>query len=304
MMRAVDLFAGAGGFTSGAKAAGIDVVFAANHWMDAVEAHERAHPDVEHDCQDLRQFDWSTLPDFEVLLASPECKGHTKAKGKERKHHDASRATSWAVIDCAETCRPPLVVVENVPEFLDWELFPSWADAMRRLGYTLSPHIFDSADVGVPQNRVRMFLIGSLDGEVEIEAPHVEHVSVRSVLDLDNVGGPVYTERRAANTISRHEAGRRNVGDIFLAPFYGAGSGKTGRSIDRPCGTLTTKARWSLHNGDSMRMLTTEETLAIGGFPASYLDGLDNWTKANTMIGNAVTPAMGEHVCSNLPEVR
>jgi DNA (cytosine-5)-methyltransferase 1 len=127
---------------------------------------------------------------------------------------------------------------------------------------------------------------------------------VRDALDLTLAGGPVYKPGRAANTISRHEHGKRNVGDRFyICPFYGRGSGKTGRSIDRPCGTLTCKARWSLHDGelDTMRMLTTEETLKIAGFPVDYFDGLDvTWTNANIYLGNAVTPAMAQHILAQL----
>ncbi|HCJ7273417.1 TPA: DNA cytosine methyltransferase [Vibrio cholerae] len=43
-MRGIDLFAGAGGTTTGAKAAGIDVVWAANHNPVAVEFHAKNHP--------------------------------------------------------------------------------------------------------------------------------------------------------------------------------------------------------------------------------------------------------------------
>ncbi len=39
-MRAVDLFAGAGGFSTGAAMAGCDVVWAANHWREAVDIHQ------------------------------------------------------------------------------------------------------------------------------------------------------------------------------------------------------------------------------------------------------------------------
>ena len=38
-MKAIDLFAGAGGFSEGARAAGVNVVWAANHWPAAVAVH-------------------------------------------------------------------------------------------------------------------------------------------------------------------------------------------------------------------------------------------------------------------------
>lgn len=291
MKRAADLFAGAGGFTCGAEAAGLRVVFAANHWGAAVETHERNHPDAEHSCQDLQQQDWSQVPDHDVLLASPCCQGHSRARGKDRPQHDASRSTAWAIVSAAEYHSPELVVVENVAEFLDWKLYNAWAAAMSALGYALSPHIIDAADVGVPQHRVRLFIVCTRTrAPIDLGKPSSEHVAVSTALDLDaGKWSDVYSEGRAASTISRHEAGRRNVGDVFLAPFYGSGSGKTGRSLDRPCGTLTTKGRWAIHKGDKMRMLTVPEQRRIQGFPESY-ELPSSATLATHLIGNSVAP--------------
>src|SRR4051812_28232547 len=119
-MRAIDLFAGCGGFTLGAEQAGVDVIWAANHSERAVEIHAKNHPKTTHSCQDLRQADFTRLPNFDILLASPCCQGHTRARGKERPHHDASRATAWAVFECAAAKRPPYIVVENVKDFQRW----------------------------------------------------------------------------------------------------------------------------------------------------------------------------------------
>ncbi len=47
-MRCIDLFAGAGGFTEGARLAGARVVWAANHWPLAVQYHQTNHPDTWH----------------------------------------------------------------------------------------------------------------------------------------------------------------------------------------------------------------------------------------------------------------
>jgi DNA (cytosine-5)-methyltransferase 1 len=67
-MRCVDLFAGAGGFSTGATMAGAQVVWAANHWPLAVKYHAANHPGTDHACQDLQQADWSQVPAHDLLL--------------------------------------------------------------------------------------------------------------------------------------------------------------------------------------------------------------------------------------------
>lgn len=162
-MKAADLFAGAGGFSTGARLAGVPVVWAANHWPAAVRVHARNHPDTVHACQDLQQANWATVPAHDLLLASPCCQGHSHARGKSAGNpkHDASRATAWAVVSALEFHRPAAAVIENVKEFLQWSLYPAWAQALQALGYALQPHIVDAADHGVPQHRVRMFLVAT-----------------------------------------------------------------------------------------------------------------------------------------------
>ncbi|WP_353862067.1 DNA cytosine methyltransferase, partial [Salmonella enterica] len=129
------------------------VAWAANHWPLAVQFHAANHPGTSHKCQDLQQADWRDVPRHDIQLASPACQGHSPARGKERPHHDALRSTAWAVVSCAEYHRSPIVLVENVPGFRDWTLYPAWEHAMRSLGYSVSPHLVDAADHGVPQHR-------------------------------------------------------------------------------------------------------------------------------------------------------
>src|SRR5690606_12739929 len=110
-MKAIDLFAGAGGFSTGAAMAGCEGVWAANHWPEAVRWHAANHPDAEHVCQDLHQARWEDVPAHDLMLASPCCQGHSKARGKAHGNpqHDASRSTAWAVVSAAEYHRPELI---------------------------------------------------------------------------------------------------------------------------------------------------------------------------------------------------
>ncbi|MGQ3028672.1 MAG: DNA cytosine methyltransferase [Ferrovibrionaceae bacterium] len=290
-MRAVDLFAGAGGFTEGATAAGLTVVWAGNHWPLAVYWHTVNHPKTQHVCQDLHQADWALVPGHDIMLAAPCCQGHANARGKERPHHDRQRSTAWAVVSCAEYHRPSVAVVENVPEFAAWALYPAWHQAMERLGYALTPILVDAADHGVPQHRLRLFIVGvRARHPLQLRLPRRPHVGVGSVIEWDkHRWSPVERPGRSARTLARIAAGRARYGSRFVAPFYGSGSGLTGRSIDRPIGTITTLDRWALVDGDHMRMIQPPELKPIMGFRPDY-ELPPARRPAIQMLGNAVSP--------------
>jgi DNA (cytosine-5)-methyltransferase 1 len=301
-LRAIDLFAGLGGLTEGARQAGVAVVWAANHWPLAVDWHRVNHPETEHACQDLHQADWRAVPAHDLLLAAPACQGHTPARGKERPHHDAQRATAWAVVSAAEYHRPAVLAIENVPGFQRWRLYPAWAMALQALGYTLAPHILDAADYGVPQHRRRLIIIGTRSAAPFRLPPSAggSHVAIGSVLDLAaGRWSPIVTPRRAARTLRQIEAGRRAHGDRFAIPYYGSGSGLTGRSLDRPLGTVTTLDRWAVVDRDRMRMLTVAEYRAAMGFPPYYRLPATR-REAIHMLGNAVPPPMARAVIAEI----
>lgn len=298
-MRATDHFAGLGGWTTAAKNAGAEVVWAANHWPEAVHWHSQNHPETLHVCQDLQQCDWSKVPEHDLMLASPCCQGHSKARGKAsgNPQHDASRSTAWAPVSCLEYHRPELGVIENTPEFVQWALYPAWEMAVRALGYQVSPHIVDCADLGVPQHRVRIFIVLSRSrAPLLLNLQQHQLIPASSFIDF-SAGTWADIERpgRAAATLERVRNGRRQFGERFLMPYYGSGSGLTGRSLDRPIGTITTRDRWALVDGDRMRMLTADECLAAMSFPKGTLRP-DNHRLTVHMAGNAVPPIAGQKI--------
>ena len=252
MVTAIDLFAGLGGLSEGARQAGVSIGWAGNHWRLAVDTHQRNHPDAQH---------------------------------------DASRSTAWAVVSALEAGCAPVALIENVPEFLEWTLYPAWAAALQALGYSLAPHIVDAADHGVPQHRVRMFLIAARSRvPLHLRVPKRDHVPVADVLDF-NAGSwsPIRKPGRSPRTLARIQRGRLQHGDRFVAPYYGSGSGETGRSLRRPLGTVTTRDRWAVVDGERMRMLTVDEYRAAMGFPAGYqLPAVRS--QAIHLLGNAVCP--------------
>lgn len=298
-MIAIDLFAGVGGFTEAAERAGCRVAWAANHWPAAVEIHAANHPGTIHVCQDLHQARWDDVPAHDLLLASPACQGHSRARGAERPHHDAQRSTAWAVVAAVEVQRPALFLVENVPEFARWSLFPAWSDALRALGYSLSVNVLDAADHGVPQNRRRVFVVGTRSRHpLQLSIEPTAHVHATSFLKLDHGRWSyIYRKGRSENTRARIREGRRQHGDTFLTAYYGNERG--GRSIHRPIGTITTRDRWAIVRGRHMRMLSVDEARAAMGFRPDYILPGDA-KSAMHMLGNAVPPGLGAAVINEL----
>ncbi len=299
LINAIDLFAGAGGFSTGAVMAGCHVSWTANHWPAAVQVHAGNHPSTLHACQDLHQADWTSVPSHDLLLASPCCQGHSRARGKDRPHHDAQRSTAWAVVSAAEVHRPEAIVVENVPEFTSWALYSAWCSALAALGYTMSPHVIDAAEHGVPQHRRRVFIVGTRSrAQIQLQLPRRDLVSAANIIDFD--GGRwsmVDRPGRSPATLARVAAGRAQHGDRFLTAYYG--NEKGGRSLSRPVGTITTRDRWAVVDGDRMRMLSVEECRRAMGFPSTYQ--LPKRQKdAMMMLGNAVCPPVARDVITAL----
>lgn len=172
---ATDQFCGAGGSTTGAKAAGIEVLMALNHWDLAVETHNTNHPEVDHDCTDVQACDPRRYPSTDILITSPECTNHSLAKGVRRrqrnqidiwgKHgikaeHERSRATMWDVPRFAEYHDYNAIIVENVVDARYWTLWDAWLKAMHDLGYNhkccyLNSMFFHPC----PQSRDRMYVV-------------------------------------------------------------------------------------------------------------------------------------------------
>lgn len=300
-IQAIDLFAGAGGFSTGATMAGVKVVWAANHWPAAVQVHANNHPSTIHACQDLQQADWTQVPAHDLLLASPACQGHSRARGKERAHHDAQRSTAWAVVSALEYHQPDAAVVENVREFSQWSLFPAWCAAMHALGYALSFNVIDAADHGVPQQRLRLFIVATRSKHpIELALPKREHTGIGSAIEWDaGKWSPIEKPGRSAATLERIRNGRARHGHRFVAPYFGSGSGLTGRCISRPIGTITTRDRWAVINGDHMRMLSATEAKSAMGFPSTY-QLPERHKDAMHMLGNAVVPVVAADVINAL----
>lgn len=278
IIKAADLFCGAGGTSSGLYHAcellglGIDLL-AVNHWRIAIETHRANHPGARHVCATLENVDPRKEIKsgcLDILVASPECTHHSIARGG-RPVNDQLRASAWNVLRWVELLKIDNILIENVREFRDWgpttatgkpiksrkgETYQAFLNALRSLNYTVEDNVLNAADYGDPTSRNRLFVIARR-GNKKITWPSPSHTdnetpalfdvmkpyrTAREVIDWNLPGESIFNRKKplAPATLARIASGLRKYSGKNAEPFLVMLYGSNdARSIGRPMPTIT-----------------------------------------------------------------
>lgn len=188
-MKLVSLFSGAGGLDWGFAAVGFKVVFANDVDAAAVSTYARnfglrrascngrvaeAAPGVALAC-DVERVDFSPLRgEVDVLVGGPPCQDFSLARGPERRGVEAERGRLYLHFARAlAVIQPRAFVFENVPGLVSANggsayravlaslQRPGAAAGVRAEGYaTLFAGVVDFSQLGVPQRRERLLIVG------------------------------------------------------------------------------------------------------------------------------------------------
>src|SRR3990167_1653149 len=157
-LRAIDLFAGIGGFRLGFEDAGYQIVYSndINHYSCITYKENFG----EIDEKDIREVKTEDIPDFNVLLAGFPCQPFSMI-GKRDGLSDPRGQLFNEVVKFLDARKPRAFVLENVKNLLRHNRGESYAfikDALQKAGdgYTVFESVLDSQDFGVPQHRERV----------------------------------------------------------------------------------------------------------------------------------------------------
>ena len=108
-MKAISLFCGAGGMDIGFEKAGVDIVWANEFNIDAVNTYRKNHPNtyvVHADIRDAKKQLHNVETDIDIVFGGPPCQGFSVA-GKM--NPDDERSTMvWEFFDVVETVAPQI----------------------------------------------------------------------------------------------------------------------------------------------------------------------------------------------------
>lgn len=138
---------------------------------------------------DIREVSPRSVPSHDMLCAGFPCQPFSKA-GAQTGFDDLARGTVvFNAMEIVRACRPASVLLENVPNFSrhqGGESLRVIVSELQRLGYQvftreLSPHQF-----GIPQHRLRLYVVAIRGNIGKFEWPRpveANSLDIRSVLD-------------------------------------------------------------------------------------------------------------------------
>lgn len=198
MIKFIDLFAGIGGIRRGVVNAlnrhGIESRCVLSSEIDerACETYELNYH--EHPQGDVRQI--TEVEPFDLVLAGFPCQPFSYA-GKRQGFGDTRGTLFFEVERLIEAYRPKAFLLENVRGLYthdEGRTFQTIIDHLHALGYGTYDLLLNSSDFGVPQNRVRLYILGIRDAQ-----PNMTLVTNLGAADSHAYRrqGPVYGRRRA-----------------------------------------------------------------------------------------------------------
>jgi len=160
-----DVFAGAGGLSMGLQAAGLEPVGAVEVMDDAAKTYEALH-DIEVDrrrLEDIPERELRALRgSVSVVAGGPPCQPWST--GGLRRGEEDERDGFTAMFRALDLIRPEAFVIENVAGLEQGRTRPYFESLLEvlteELGYYVRSKTLDAADYGVPQHRLRLFVVG------------------------------------------------------------------------------------------------------------------------------------------------
>lgn len=287
-MKVVDLFCGCGGLSLGFEKAGFDVVSAYDKWEAAINVYKLnfKHPVEEIDLSEVQTSSIAIdLLKPDMIIGGPPCQDFSSAGKRDEDGGRGDLTINFAQI--ISRVRPKWFVMENVARIVKTQKLVEAKRIFKNAGYGLSQHVLDASYCGVPQKRMRFFLIGKLH-------------------EMDGFMEPFISKGLASNPMTL----RDYFGDSLGIQYYYRHPRSYMRrgifSIDEPSPTIRGVNRpmpegYQIHANDpvqtkkGIRSLTTEERSYIQTFPKGF-KFVGTKTEIEQMIGNAVPVNLAKFV--------
>jgi len=315
VLKAIELFAGAGGLALGVERAGFDTIALIEIDKDAAQTLQVNRPDWNVICDDIANISCQNLEDFfqiksgelDLLSGGAPCQAFSYA-GKRLGLEDARGTLFYHYAIFLEKLQPKMFLFENVRGLLTHDqgrTYQTILDIFEEAGYVIQKKILNAWDYGVAQKRERLITVGirkDLSKEIvfEFPKPHQYKPVLRDILlDCPKSEGVQYSEYKTNiyNLVPPGGYWRDipvEIAKEYMKSCWFMGGGRTGilrrLSLDEPSLTVLTspsQKQTDRCHPIEPRPFTIRENARCQSFPDDWIfsGGIGSQYK---QVGNAV----------------
>lgn len=173
MIKVLDLFAGAGGFSLGFELAGANIVGAVEIDLWASETFQYNHLDAKVINKDITLLsEKDILKNFgndspDIILGGPPCQGFSICNKNNGDPKDPRNSMFKEFIRVGNILQPKIMLMENVPNLIKAKttsgvpVLDIIYEELVKQGYSVKHTILEATDYGIPQIRKRLFIIAT-----------------------------------------------------------------------------------------------------------------------------------------------
>lgn len=251
---------------------------------------------------------YNLMPD--IMIHGSPCQDFSRA-GKRLGGNDEDKTRSslmWETLKIIENLgvwKPKFVVWENVKGVLDKDMihsFGKYITQMEQLGYTNNFKVLDARDFGIPQKRLRVFVVSIL-GNKTFNFDNLEEKPTRPICEF------LETDVDDSYTVKSHSMLKNIRGSKeFIPPSETKFKGRI-EVIEDYAWTITTKQNRNPNSGviklgeNKYRMITEREAWRLMGFSDEDFDEVEKTQQSTTLYhqaGNSIVADVLEAIFKEL----
>jgi site-specific DNA-cytosine methylase len=283
-LRALELFAGIGGFAV-AAAEKMEIVAAIDIRREALAVYRAnfSHPTVVRTLESMPASDlhaWNA----DVWWLSPPCQPYT-SRGKQRDLEDPRSLALFHLTRCIAEVRPRYVALENVPAFAGSQAHQQLLAVFATCGYSVQEAILCPTQFGLPNRRRRFYLVAGRESLAPWPPIPCELRPLAEFLEASPAEVTWLTEERRQKLAGQIHIVQADDPHGMTHCFTSA----YGRSPRQAGSYLEDRGR--------VRLFTPREILNLLGFPASYrLPGEKPSESYWPLVGNSLAIPVVRHL--------